>query len=132
MLGDAATTLLGSNRDLIQEIRLGPRSRGIKFEGSEGAQSFRDFGQVGGNSTPGGSTTGVWHTSVAHPARIWRGASCEWRVTKPGGTMRYIAETAKSITINNSSKVVDMAIGNSESGGIIAQGNLVTALDRFG
>jgi len=46
--------------------------------------------------------------------------------------MRYIAETTKSITINNSSKVVDMAIGDSESGGIIAQGNLVTTLDRFG
>jgi len=45
--------------------------------------------------------------------------------------MRYIAETAKSITINNSLKVVDMAIGDSESSGVISQGNLVATIDRF-
>jgi len=131
-LSDTATTLLSSDRDLIQEIRLGPRCRSIKLKGSEGAQSLRDFGQVGQSSAPGGSATGVRSTPVASPTGIWRGLSRGWRVTKPLGTMRYIAETTKSITINNSSKVVDMAIGDSESGGIIAQGNLVTTLDRFG
>jgi len=130
--GDAPAALLSSNRDLVQEIRLGPRSRGIKFEGSEGAQSFRDFSQVGRSSTPGGSTTGVWRTSAAHPARIWRGVSRRWRVTKPSGTMWYIAETTKSITINNSPKVVDVTIGDSERGGTVVQGDLVTTLDRFG
>ena len=69
-LGDTATSLLSSDRDLIQEIRPGPGSRGIKFEGSEGAQSLSDFGQVGRSSTPGGSTTGVWCTPVAPSAGI--------------------------------------------------------------
>jgi len=46
--------------------------------------------------------------------------------------MWYIAETTKSITINNSPKVVDVAIGDSERGGTVVQGDLVTTLDRFG
>jgi len=129
---NAATLLLGSDVNLVDKVGFGIGGTRVKLKGSHGPQSFSDFCQVGQGSSSGGAASSISRASLGCGAGNWRGSSHGWCSPKPSGAMRHVTEMSKAITINNSSKRMDVAISHSNSSSVVRQCDLAAPFDGLG